>query len=440
MNSIFSIIRLVGLVLVASLCGLARADVTTVTQAAELLIQEGQPAAALELLQPAAQEYAGKAKFDYVLALALMDSGDHGQAEFVFERLLTMSPGFHGARLDYARVLVARKKYSEALEQLDTLGDSRPPERALNQISNLKNIINQRANTSRWSRYLEASTAAGYDSNVNSATVVDEFLGFALDATSQEQDSDFLDFSVAGGVGYQLSRGMKLSGRLQYRKRENAQASFVDSDALSLETRLVRVSETDYQQLTLTGYQFDIDGSRNSEGIALSGTWLRKIAPQWRIGVTAEAGRIDFGDNLEVKDVDRYKAGLLGVYSVGENGQGQLLLRAGAGTDEPRLSSSRYARDFIYAGSSFSWKFNPAIRAAINLNYQNSQFKEVFFEQLYSDKREDDRYRLTGSVDWKFRPRWVLTHSLAYTRNDTFVDIFEYERFEALLRLRYKFQ
>ena len=214
----------------------------------------------------------------------------------------------------------------------------------------------------------------------------------------------------------------------------------MDSDALSLEARLVRVDDTDYQQLTLTGYQFDIDGSRNSEGIALSGTWLRKITPLWRIGITAQAGRIDFGDSLEVKDVDRYKAGLMGVYNVGENAEGQWLLRAGAGTDEPRLSSSRYARDFIYAGSSFSWKFSPTIRAAVYLDYQNSQFEEVFFEQLYTEQREDDRYRLTGSVDWKFRPDWVLTHSLAYTRNDTFVDIFEYERFEAMLRLRYKFQ
>ncbi len=337
-------------------------------------------------------------------------------------------------------MLVARKKYGQALRQLETLSSTRPPERALKEITSLRNIIAQRSYTSPWSRYLEASTAAGYDSNVNSATVVDEFLGFALDATSQEQDSDFLDFSVAGGVGYQFSRGMKLSARLNYRKRENSQASFVDSDALTARIQFARVTETDYQSLGITGYQFDIDGSRNSEGLVLSGTWLRKLTPAWRLGITAEAGRLEYSDSLEVKDVDRYKAGLLGVNTMGENGQGQWLVRAGAGTDEPLLSSSRYERDFLYAGSAFSWKFSQAFRAVVSLDYQNSQFKEVFFEQLYSEQREDERYRLTGSIDWRFRPNWMLTHTLAYTRNDTFVDIFEYERFEALLRLKYTFK
>ncbi len=416
------------------------ADLNSVVQQAQQLIGSGQPEAALELLEPLIQEHAGETRFDYALALALMDKGEHATAELVFERLLTQSPRFLGARLDYARVLVARKKYARANSELDTLTSLQPPEKALAEIRELSGIIEQRSRTNRWSRYLEATTAAGYDSNVNSATVVDEFLGFALDATSQEQDSDFLDFSVAAGAGYAITRGMKLSGRIEYRKRQNGQASFVDSDALSMDTRLVRVTDTDYQQLKLTAYQFDIDGKRNSDGMALSGSWLRKVSPLWRIGIQGEAGRIEFSESLEVKDVDRFKAGLIGVYSLGENAQGQVLFRAGAGTDEPRISTSRYERDFIYAGASLGWKFNETVNANVAIDYQNSQFSEVFFEQLYSSKREDDRYRIAATANWAFRPSWTLSHSLTYTRNDTFVDIFEYERFEALLRLRYKFQ
>lgn len=409
-----------------------------VAQALEQIKQE-RPAAALQLLQPGISTYAGEKEFDYALALALMDTGDNRQAELVFERLLANAPGFHGARLDYARVLVATQQYVKASEQLDTLADSRPPERAASQMDQLRSVISQRTRSARWSRYLQASTAVGYDSNVNSATVVDEFLGFALDASSREQDSDFFDVELAGGAGYVLARGLKLSGRLSYTKRENSQASFVDSDALTAQVRLARTTETDYQQVTLTGYQFDIDGSRNSEGFNLAGIWLRKIAPQWRIGITADAGRINFQETLEVKDVDRYKAGFIGVYSMGDDGQGQWMLKAGAGIDDPRLSESRFEREFIYAGTSLSWRFNPRVRGVLNVDYQSSQFEQVFFEQLYTDRREDDRYRLAASLDWSFRPGWELNHTLSYTQNDTFVDIFAYERFQAMLRLRYTF-
>ncbi|MFK8028977.1 MAG: tetratricopeptide repeat protein [Gammaproteobacteria bacterium] len=440
MRSFASIVQFSCVAMLLGLCSPSQADMSTVVQEAQLLIRNAQPAVALQRLQPLVQQHAGDPAFDYTFALALMDSGDNGQAELVFERLLFNSPNFHGARLDYARVLVARGQYAAAGTQLDKLTDSRPPQKALAQIAELRSVIQRRNSVSRWSRYLEASTAAGYDSNVNSATVVDEFLGFALDSSSREQDSDFLDYSVAAGAGYRLAAGMQLSARLNYSKRENAQASFVDSDALFVDLRLVRATETDYQQLSLTGYQFDIDGSRNSEGASLSGTWLRKITPLWRIGITGDAGRISFSENLAVKDVDRFRAGLIGVYSLGDDAQGQVLLRAGFGTDEPRQTDSRYARDFTYAGASLSWRFNSGVRTFLNADFQNSQFEEVFFEQAYTDKREDDRYRLAGLVEWNFRPDWVLSHSLTYTRNDTFVDIFEFERFEALVRLRYTFQ
>ncbi len=75
----------------------------SVVQEAQKLIASKQPNAALELLQPAAQNYAGNPRFDYTLALAFMDSGDNASAELVFERLLTQSPRFHGARLRLRR-------------------------------------------------------------------------------------------------------------------------------------------------------------------------------------------------------------------------------------------------------------------------------------------------------------------------------------------------
>ncbi|MEM7173550.1 MAG: tetratricopeptide repeat protein [Pseudomonadota bacterium] len=192
----------------------AAADVTGAMEQARRLLDQREPAAALAQLEPYRQTTAGQADFDYLLALSLMDAGEVGRAELIFERLLTLTPSFHGARLDYARVLVARDQYTKATAQLDRLDASQPPEKARAEIASLRQTIAMRSQDRRWSRYLEASTAVGYDSNVNSATAEEAFLGFALDATSQEQDSDFFEVRLAGGATYAVSESMRMSARL----------------------------------------------------------------------------------------------------------------------------------------------------------------------------------------------------------------------------------
>ena len=66
----------------------------------------------------------------------------------------------------------------------------------------------------RFSYRIAGTIRAGYDSNVNSATEATEFLGFTLNETSREQDSDFFEGRVHASAAYRLSERLRLDGRL----------------------------------------------------------------------------------------------------------------------------------------------------------------------------------------------------------------------------------
>ncbi len=143
---------------------------------ARVLLQNNQSREALNLLKPLRDSFSGTADFDYVLALALVDSGEYSEAIFVFDRLLGNDPSFHGARLDLARAYLGMGELDEASRELDLLEDTSPPKKALVRINALRAAIDRQGRSLRFSRFLSVRTEAGYDSNVNSATIVNEFL------------------------------------------------------------------------------------------------------------------------------------------------------------------------------------------------------------------------------------------------------------------------
>src|SRR5436190_22058297 len=74
-----------------------------ILQRAKKLIDENKAPQAYALLAPLQSERAGEADFDYLLALAALDSGKPAEAVFALERFLAANPDHGPARLEWAR-------------------------------------------------------------------------------------------------------------------------------------------------------------------------------------------------------------------------------------------------------------------------------------------------------------------------------------------------
>ena len=400
-------------------------------QQAEALINAGQFQAARELLEPQEQTLAGDPGYDYLLGLAMLQTGEPGRASLALERAVGQDQRFAGARLDLARAYYESGDFRAAKRELEQLRDLNPPPQAQRAIEEYLALIANRQRRLRLEYRLHSKT--GYDSNVNSATAASQFLGFELIPSSQETPSPFGEIGGSVVVFKPLSARLLLDTRLNLRKRNNPDASFVNSTSGDLSVGLRHVKEGETRFVRLQTYRLDIDGELNSEGLALTGAWEREVRRGLRLGVFGRIGRTEYGDSLSVKDVDTIVGGLSASWSFGPGGRGSLGGALLAGTDDPRVDTSRYARDMAGVRINAGWAFSPQIRAQFTAGLMQSDYDAVFFEQQFDSPREDTLFNAGVSVQWRLSPKWLMSHDLFYTNNDTDVDVFAFERVQTSL-------
>ena len=70
---------------------------------AQRLIQQNNPQAAYQLLEPLESKRAGEVDFDYLFGIAALDSGHRERAVFALERVLAVNPNHAQARAEIAR-------------------------------------------------------------------------------------------------------------------------------------------------------------------------------------------------------------------------------------------------------------------------------------------------------------------------------------------------
>lgn len=423
----------------AALCLLIAGAVTAddTLDEAQSLLNAGDAEAALALLSELAASRAGDVQFDYLLGVALLDSGRASQALLAFERVLAVKPDFHGARMDYARALYATGRLDEAQTEFRTVQQYNPPPQARAALDDFLGHIDQRQRRLKFSRYLNGRVRSGYDSNVNSATALNEFLGFTLNDRSREQSSSFFEFGVNGGAAWQPRAGLVLDGRLAVRRRINPDASFADSDVLGGGVGVRQSSETQRRGLSLQAFRLAVDGEQNNSALTLAGSWSFKVKPRWWLGATADLTTVRYGDELVIKDINQYAIGMLAGYSIGAPGQGNLSAGLRVGRDSPRLDESRYGRDFVALVLGADWRFSSTLSGLFSLGVENGDFDSVFFAQAYDAPRSDLTWRSRVVGDWQFARHWRLQPALSYVSNDTDVAIYDFERFELGVGLSY---
>ncbi|MBT8143971.1 MAG: tetratricopeptide repeat protein [Gammaproteobacteria bacterium] len=402
-------------------------------QQAQALLNSGDHAAARQLLEPREAELAGDPSYDYLLGLALLETGDPGRASLALERAVEQDARFAGARLDLARAYYASGDYRAAQTELEALRGLNPPPQAQQAIEEYLALIANRQRRLRMEYRLR--TRVGYDSNANSATAAEDFLGFDLIERSRETASAFAEYGGAVTMLKPLSTRLVLDTRLNLRQRNNPGASFVNSTAGDISVGLRHVKEGETRSLRLQSYRLNIDGDLNSRGTSLNASWERNLRRRLRGGVSLRYGQTRFGDALKVKDVDQLLLGTNVLWSYGSAGRGTLGATLLAGTDDPVSDGSRYARDLYGIRLTAGWSFSPEIRAQFTAGIMQSDYDAIFFEQRFDEPREDTMTTAAVNVQWRMSPKWLMSHQVSYSNNDTDIDVFAFERVETSLNI-----
>ena len=144
--------------------------------------------------------------------------------------------------------------------------------------------------------------------------------------------------------------------------------------------------------------------------------------------MNGRVGRLDFGDDLAVRDANRYLLGATAVRGLDAGGRAELSGTFVFGREDARDEESRYDRDLLGLRLAGGYAFSARLRAILSASLLQSDYDEVFFEQEFDSPREDTLLQGSVVVQWLMTPQWLLTGNMSYAENDTDVDIFAFDR------------
>lgn len=118
--------RLAGAPILAILMGSMPAQAGTFASSlaeAQVLLEEGGAEEALRLLDSLEHQGAGDVRYDYLLAIASLDSGRPDRAVAVFDRILAYAPHLVGIRVELAQALVVMGEMQRASDEIHAVLD-----------------------------------------------------------------------------------------------------------------------------------------------------------------------------------------------------------------------------------------------------------------------------------------------------------------------------
>lgn len=409
---------------------------------AQILLANGRYQEAFNLLEPYEARLAGNLTYNYLYGIAALDSGHASEAIFALERTLARQPDYSAARMELARAYFEIGDLESARAEFEILLQDNPPELARTAIINYLTAINRRASRYRPHFAYFIQGGLGYDSNANGATDADSFLNFQLDERNVAQSSAYYEVSYGASYSHPVANNLRTLLYAGMRHRRQPSADFVNLDRLHGGLGLV------YEELdwllsgTLLYSRSELDGDfpfsgdyNNSETGVEFGTRIQVAAPYLFLIGNLRIARIEYQDDISVQDVDQYLLSTGYEWVEGENMFRRIGVVAIFGSDEARKNSSPYGRDRLGVRVFGSRKMASRLWFMAEGGFVSSGYDGKFF----TEERDDDLFRVATALDWRpfADPRLSLQPHISYLKNRSSIELFEYDRTELGVTLRW---
>jgi tetratricopeptide (TPR) repeat protein len=409
---------------------------------ARKLLEAKRPGEAYDLLRPLEAKRAGEIEYDYLLGIAALDAGDAQAAIFALERVLAVNPNYLQARAEIARAYFVLGEKENARREFRTVRSMNPPDAARQTIDRYLSALEPQ--TRRFRAYLEA--AAGYDTNVNSATsrstiAIPAFGGAIgqLDAAAQAQSAWFGGLGAGASIDHALSNEWSALAAGTYAGKFNSSYDQFDTGTLdgSVGARWARGAN----QLVglVQGQMFWLDNDRYRTLLGGTVQWLHNLSPTQQITVFGQYSALRYPQpSQSPQDANRAIGGM--AYS-----------QAFAGRYSPVAYVSGYGGDERTTESIFKYlgytPFGVRVGGQASLAPQAIMFGSAAYERrdyngvnpTFLVTREDNQYDFRVGLAYTFVPQWTLTPQVAYTKNNSNIELNEYDRTVAAVTVRKDF-
>src|SRR5271169_579434 len=407
---------------------------------AKQFMQQGNPQAAYQLLEPLETQHAGEIDFDYQLGIAALDSGHRERAVFALERVLAVNPNYAQARAEIARAYFEMGEKTNAKNEFKNVLNANPPEAVKQTID--KYLSAMEVGPSRFSGFVEFGF--GHDSNVNSATSSNQIAIpalYGIEATlapnGVKQSANFA--TAGGGLNYvygfspewSVVTGIAANG--QFNKDESQfNTATVDANLGLRWSRNKEAITVGYQ-----GQEFRVDNSdfRISNGVVTQ--WQHNYNEYQQLSLFLQVADLDYPTQT-VRNAQRTIAGVAFGYGWDAPNKPVIFGSLYGGDEKDNNAGFEDLGNKplgLRLGGQLSASSKSVLFALVNYERRMYGAEDPFFLVTRLDKQADLRL----GVNYTVSPGWLIVPQVSYTDNKSNIDLDKYNRTVVSVVLRRTF-
>lgn len=410
-------------------------------------LARGDAAGAYDILKPEERVQAGNPAYDYVLGMAAADSGRPAEAVAAFERVLAVKPDHLAARAELGRAYIAMSEPEAARRELAAVEASGnvPPE-VRETLDRYVTALDTGLSGGGTHIRNKATLRAGYDSNVNNSTsdsriLIPAFagLGFAtLAPGATSEDDAFGEVSGRTSLTHGLAIDKQLLVDLTASYRANADADQFNQGLAGLNVGFAQRTPdhgTFALSAQLQSYWVDDEAYRYTYG--LLGQWTTRTRGMTDYAVYLQYAKLNYPNN-SVQNANRYTIGA----TVGQTLGGALApyIYGGGYAGYEKLTDGNfdhlsYAFGGLRAGGEIT--LMPQLRGYATAAVEVSEYEDP--DPLFLDERSTVRADATAGLRYALRPDLTLGTEVSYTRSDSNIVLYEYDRVVASVSISLDF-
>lgn len=434
------------------LLAMAMAAITTCALAAPIddakaLLAKGNAQAAAELLEQSLDQNLLNADFNYVLGIALLDSGKPGAALFAFERVLAIEPGHALARAELARGMIALTEFDAAKIELQRARSGTIPADVTSKIDLLLSELDgailaraQRSGAPLFAAYVEGEF--GYDSNINTATSNNSVFipVFGLPATltgfARSQASTLIGLNGGFNVQKRVAEDVDIYGAVDGRFRYYTDKQDYAPVALSAGAGVRITRGADQFSVGLSQFTYYIGATHNDDQLSLYGQWQRQLDRQNVVGIFATYAQAKH-PAVPALNTNITMVGGNWTHAYQAKGDPRLTLTAWVADDKELGNDPTVGRSFYGVKLGGEYQLQEKWKLFGGLTAQNSRYggQSAFFLV----KREDNRYDLNLGATYKADKFWSYSGQFTTTKNNSTIVVNDFSRDQLLFTARREF-
>lgn len=432
-------------------------DSTPNLDEARRLLKAGQARLSAALLEQDLLRFAGNADYDYLLGLALYQSGQSGEALFAFERVMMSDPDNIDARFKAVQINIERGNAAAARRLLTPLDQKKLDEAQRRELDRLNGALASRGSGAPLSLQGYVLGGIGWDDNVSSGPGQSALFIPGLSPRppapprptalgTAAQASDLVGY-IEGGLTLRkaVADDLLLIGAGNLHQGFNRTRTSNQEGYANLELGAIKGVGRNLYGFSLMAQNYLINNApyRNALGARINLThsyednahlvgYLQFINFSYPGSATYNATRKQVGISREFVTGERGPILQLGAYAGQENAHD---------VTKPHFSYRLWG---VHAGARVPVSDDFSLSAGANFESQN----HLAIDPLYSTRgpagasiwRVDTQRSLGISADYRIDEDWHLIPLYTHTRNASNLALYTYSRNAFMMQLKQEFR